>query len=143
MPDAAWPFKAAQEAALRGSAALQAAMGQQKPKVDTEPPTNNKAPYVIIGNDTLTTERAEGCAAEAEITSEVNWWSLPDPPDRGKQARDMGEAIVGALAGDAPLSVEGWETVEWSVESLRYVTDPDGSTHGIGVFTYQLTEQVA
>lgn len=141
MPDVAWPFKAAQEAALRGSAALQAAVGQPRPKVDTEPPANNKAPYVIIGNDTITPIRHEGCADEAEVTSEINWWSLPDPPDRGAQARAMGAAITGAL-GEA-FAVEGWDVDEWEVETLRYVTDPDGSTHGTAVMTYQLTEQVA
>lgn len=139
MPSPATAFKAAQEAALRGSADLKTAMGLATARIYTEAPTNAPVPYVVIGLDQVLIEQNEGCADEAEIFATVSWWSRVSPLDKGAQARAMGEAIVDAL--NLQLTITGWTVDVWELQQERYVTDPDQSTHGLAEFHYQLTAQ--
>lgn len=139
MPSPAAAFKAAQDAALRASGALTAAMATGGKGILTEVPTNQPPPYVVTGDDQVLLNTA-GCAADAEIFATVSWWSLKSPRDRGAQARAMGAAIIDAL--NAQLTLTGWDVDEWELQDERYSTDPDQSTHGIATFHYLLTEQV-
>lgn len=136
MTSPAAPFHAAQEAALRASAALATAMGVLK--VYTVVPANATLPYLVIGDDTVVPEFG-GCVEESEITATVSWWSKPAPP-QPDQARTMGAAIINALATD--LTLIGHVIDEYEVEAETYSTDPDGSTHGRAIFRYLLTETV-
>jgi hypothetical protein len=140
MNSPAAPFKAAQKAALRGSAALLSATGLAKPRVLTEVEPNEPVPYTVIGQVQVLLEENELCADEAEIFATVDWWSRTTPRDEGAQAQAMGAAIIAAL--NAALAVTGWEVVVWELQSETYVTDPDQSTHGQAVFHYLLTEIV-
>lgn len=151
MTTPAGPFKEAQEGELRAAptgAALAAAMGLDVPKIYTErPPAGPLAaplPYLVIGEDEVQLTRGDDCADEAEIFSTVHVWARKrlapgDAPDKGMQAREILGIAIGAL--NTEFEVEGWEIVEAELESERYVTDPDGSTHGMARFRYLLTEQ--
>lgn len=110
-------------------------------RVYVEVPANATLPYVLIGNDQVILTQNDGCADEAEIFSTVQWWSRTSPRDKGVQCRQMGSALVDALATD--LTVSGWEVVEWECQSEEYSTDPDQSSRGRAVFRYLLTEIVA
>lgn len=143
MPSPAGPFKLAQEAALRGSAALATAAGAAL-RIYTEVPVAGPSgvplPYLVTGQDQIILEADGDCADEAEIFASVGLWSRTDPLDKGAQCRAMGSAAIDAL--NVALSIDGWEVVVWELVSERYVTDPDQSTHGILDFRYLLTEQV-
>lgn len=139
MPSPASPFKAAQESAIRGSAALTAAMGTAGKGILTEVPTNQPTPYVVLGDNQVLLENHD-CAAEAEVFATVHVWSRTVPLDKGAQARAMGAALIAAL--NKQLTLAGWDVDEWELQDERYVTDPDNSTHAIITFHYLLTEQV-
>lgn len=141
MNSPAGPWKVAYEAVLRASAALRTAMDLPQARIYTDVPEKAKLPYVVIGDDQVIPESGEGCADEAEIFTTINLWSRTAPPDKGVQARAMGAAVIAALATD--LAVAGWDVDVWEVQSERYSTDPDQSTHGVIVFRHLLTEQVA
>lgn len=139
MGSPAQPFKVAQEAALRASSDLTTAMGG-KVRIYTEVPPNAPLPYIVIGGDQIILEN-DVCADEAEIFSTVNLWSRTNPLDHGVQARAIGSEVITAL--NQQLNLSGWTVDEWTVQSERYVTDPDGSSHGIITFQYLITEIVA
>lgn len=139
MPSPADPFKTAQEAALRASAALAAAMGGTV-RIYTEVPANAPLPYVVLGVDQVLQDTSSECADEAEVFATVGLWSRKTPPDRGAQARAMGSAAVDALNVD--LTIAGWAVDLAEVQSESYSTDPDQSTKGVLVFRYLLTEIV-
>lgn len=140
MPSPAVAFKAAEDAAVRDSAALASAMGTSGKGILTEVPVNQPCPYVVLGDHQILIFNGE-CAAEAEIFSTVSLWSLTSPRDKGAQARAMGAALVDAL--NAQLTLSGWTVDEWELQSETYSTDPDQSTHGVLVFHYLLTQQVS
>jgi hypothetical protein len=139
MADLAAGFHAAQETALRGSAALKTAMGLPSARIYTVVPKDVLLPYVLIGEDQVLYDQS-GCAGEGEIFATVNWWSKPTVPDV-TQSRAMGAAILTALVG--ALTISGHDVDEYELQDMTYATDPDGSTHGRAIFHYLTTEQVA
>ncbi len=139
MPSPAKPFHVGQQAAIRASAAVVAAMGQADPRVFVAVPTNAKPPYVKIGEDDVDYD-ASGCGGEGEIIATVSVWSRPDPP-QGSSARDIGAALVAALA--VPFAIDGHTIDVAELEGETYATDPDHSTRARLVFRYLTTEQVA
>lgn len=143
MHSPAGPFKVSQEAALRASSALAVIMSAPSPqpvsRIYTEVPINAAMPYIVLGDDQVLLENYI-CANQAEIYSTVHLWSMTSPLDKGAQARAMGSEIIGIL--NQALALDGWVIDEWELESERYVTDPDGSTHGFIAFHYQLTQLV-
>ncbi len=135
MSDLALAFHTAQEAALRGSAALAAAMGPQL-RLYSVVPTNSPLPMVVIGQDQIILEPDEECADEGEIFATVHLWARPEPP-QATTPLEIGAAVVAALL--VPLTLDGHEVVEWELVSADYSTDPDHSTHGVLVFRYLTT----
>lgn len=135
----AGPYRAAYDAALRGSAALRASMGGQV-RLYVEVPANAPLPYVVIGQDQVVTEDL-GCVLQAEATTTINLWSRTAPLDQGAQARAMAAAVIETLGASFPIA--GWDVDEVTVESESYVTDPDQSTHGTVILRHLLTQQVA
>jgi hypothetical protein len=140
MTSPAGPFKVAQEAALRASAALATAMGGTV-RLYTEVPANAPLPYIVIGQDDVSLEPAGDCATEAEITSTLTLWSRTSPLDKGVQARAIGSAVIGAL--NAELTITGWDVDLWELQGESYSTNADQSARGVVVLHYLLTEQVA
>jgi hypothetical protein len=141
MADLAAGFHAAQEAALRGSAALKTAMGLTTARIYTVVPKDVLLPYVLIGEDQVFYYKPPGgCPGEGEIFATVNWWSKPTVPDV-TQSRAMGAAILAVLV--ASLTVTGHDVDDYELQDMTYATDPDGSTHGRAIFHYLTTEQVA
>jgi hypothetical protein len=141
MPSPAESFHAAQDTALRGSAALIAAMAIAGKGILTEVAANQPVPYVIFGQNQIILQENEGCGFMAEVFATVSWWSRKTPLDKGAQARAMGAAIIDALLVE--LTVTGWDVDLWELQQERYVTDPDQSTHGMADFRYLLTQQTA
>jgi hypothetical protein len=136
MTSPALPFKAAEELALRNSAALLAAMGLERVRIYTEVPENAPLPYVLLGAHEISDEGA-GCGAAHTIVSTVQWWTKIVGDLKGSDvARQMGAAIITALFGD--LGIEGHATVLWEMETPEtYGTDPDQSSRGRVAFRYE------
>jgi hypothetical protein len=132
------PLHEAIEAALRASTALEAATATPFP-LFTVVPTNQSPPYIVIGDDQLLGDDTD-CADGAEAFVTVNVWTKPNPP-QGQSCRTICDLIRDIL--NAPLDVDGHEVVDWQVESLNFITDTDGSTHGICRFRYLISELVA
>jgi hypothetical protein len=129
-------FSVGQEAMLRSSTALRAAMGLDKARIYNGPvPANAVLPYVVLGEDQILGDDIE-CAESAEIHSTVHVWSRPEPPTAA-EAKRIGDTLIGLLK--RPLVVGGYVVDEWQLESARYNTDPDGSTHGWLSFRYLIT----
>jgi len=139
MPSAAEAFKVAEDAAVRGSAALVSAMGLGGKGILTEVPTNVTPPYVVMGEHQIIISQNPGCADEAEVFATIHWWSRPANPDKQAQARAMGAAIAAAV--QLELTLTGWDVDDWQPQDERYSTDPDHSTHGILSTRYLLTQQ--
>lgn len=131
-------FRAAQDAAVRAGAADLAAAAGETVRVAVERPDELPLPYVILGEDQDFPE-ATDCGVEAELFATVHLWSRTKPTDRGAQARAIGAVLIALLAVE--LDLEGWVVDLAELESQRYVTDPDRSTHGVLTFRYLLTEQ--
>ena len=137
MSSPAKPFKAAQEAALRGSSALATAMGGTV-RLYTEVPTDAILPYVVIGQDEID-DLSEGCGEAHSIVSTVQWWTKMVGAAKGSDAaRSMGVAIIAAL--NTELAITGHVTVLVAMEEREsYGTDPDRSSRGRVAFRYETT----
>ncbi|PLR25066.1 hypothetical protein SGCZBJ_12580 [Caulobacter zeae] len=138
MASPALPFKRAEEAALRASAALKAAMGLAEVRLYTEVPTNAPLPYVVLGQHEID-DQSDGCGEAHEIVSTVQWWTKIVAGVPGSDvARLMGAAIVQAL-GEA-LEIEGHAVVLAEMETPEtYGTDPDQSSRGRVAYRYETT----
>ena len=138
MPSPALPFKSSEEAALRASAGLKAAMGLTIVRVYIEVPTNAPLPYVVVGAHEID-DLTDDCGAAHSIVSTVQWWTKAVGDFEGSDAvRKQGDAIADALF--RPLDIPGHATVLWEMEEpARYGTDPDGSSRGRVVFRYETT----
>lgn len=138
MSDIAERFAVAQEAVLRGSAALATAMGLAKVRVYEVAPTNAPKPYVKIGDDQIVDDSDE-CQDGSEIFSTIHIWSQPEPPSTS-QARRMSAVVRGLLNAD--LGIAGHETILAEHQDTRFLTDPGGATHVVMTFRY-LTMPIA
>jgi hypothetical protein len=141
MDSPAAPFKLAEEAALRGSVALQTAMGLSLPRIYYEVPENAPLPYVALGDHEVDDD-SDGCGEAHTIVTTVKWWTKIIGEVKGSDAaRQMGAAIILALLRQ--LAIEGHVTVLWEMEvPERYGTDPDQSTWGRVTFRYETTALV-
>jgi hypothetical protein len=137
MASPAVPFQAAEEAALRGSAALAAAMGQAV-RYYVEVPEKAPLPYVVGGAHEID-DLSDGCGEEHSIVSTVQWWAGMVGDVKGSDVvRAMGAAIIPALL--AELQIEGHEVVLAVMEAPEtYGTDPDQSSRGRATFRYETT----
>ncbi len=132
MSDVAEQFSIAQEAAVRDSAALAAAMGLAQPRIYPVRPPNVAYPYLVIGEDQIIDDSDE-CQEGSEIFSTLHLWDKPEPPSN-RRARAI-EAVLRRLL-NADLAIAGHETIEHAYEGVRFLTDPDGATHGVLTFRY-------
>ena len=141
MSSPALAFKAAEEAAVRGSDALLAAMGLTTARIYHEVPENAPLPYVVLGSHEIQDE-SDGCGEAHSIVSTVQWWTKIVGAVKGSDAvRQMGAAIVAALL--RRLAIDGHDTVLWEMEvSETYGSDPDQSSRGRVVFRYETTALV-
>lgn len=139
MNSPAVPFKVAEEAALRGSAGLLAAMGLPVVRIYTEVPENAPLPYVVLGQHEIDDLSDDGCGDAHSIVSTVQWWTKSVGDVKGSvTARLMGGAIIQALFRE--LAIEGHATVLWEMEEPEhYGTDPDQSSRGRVAFRYETT----
>lgn len=137
MPSPAIPFKAAQAAALRGSAALAAAMGGVV-RLYTEVPAKAPLPYVVVGADEID-DLSDGCGEAHSIVATVQWWTQMVGAVKGSDAaRAMGSAIIAALLTE--LAIAGHDTVLAVMEGPEtYGTDPDQSSRGRVSIRYETT----
>lgn len=127
-------FLEAVEAALLASDDLRDAMGLAKPRVYVERPTNAPKPYVLIGDDSNQPDAA-GCVDGDEVLSTVDWYAAD-----ARQARRMGAAIVAAL--DLELEIVGHAVIVHELSGERYLTDPNGSTHGVADLRFETVPDV-
>lgn len=138
MSSPALPFKVSEEAALRASAALKAAMGLTEVRLYTEVPKNAPLPYVVIGQHEID-DLSDGCGGAHSIVSTVQWWTKEVGVSKGSTAvRQQGAAILAALFEE--LTIVGHKTVLVEMEEPEsYGTDPDQSSRGRVVLRYETT----
>lgn len=123
-------FTEAQYAALKASEALAEAMGLTEPRVYRVLPTGAKVPYVVVGEDQLIDDslECEGNEVEgAEIFSTVHVWTKPDPPE-ALSPREIAAVVRKVLK---TITIPGYRVMESEFEDVRYLTDPDQSTHAV------------
>lgn len=128
-------FHTAQDAALRGSAALAALWPGGVARIYSVVPQNAPLPYILTGGDQIIEESTE-CGSGSEINALVHIWTRPDPPDV-QLGRKMAGAVRDALAPD--LAIAGFDTVLALFVETRHLTDPDGSSHAVMAFRYSVT----
>lgn len=129
-------FTAAQKAALEASAPLALAMGG-KSTIFTVLPTNKPTPYVVLGEDQIL-EDGDDCTVGAEIFATTHVWARP-PTLEANSARRIAALVRDLLNAD--LNITGFRTVDFEFVDVRYLTDPDQSTHAVISHRY-LVEQV-
>jgi len=134
MSDPAAAFHAAQDLALRGSAALAALFPGGVARIYSVVPQNAPLPYVVTGEDQIL-EDSDECVSASEIFANVHVWTAPDPPD--VQAGRQIAGLVRALLVD--LDVLGFDLVLGDFVDVRHFTDPDGSSHAVLGFHYLVT----
>lgn len=91
-------------------------------------PAKQSLPYIYIGQDDF--EADYDSADLTECTVEVHAFA---------STRDEVKLIAGQIraALDAQLVIPDYLVLEWSYESTRYITDPDGLTeHAVLQFRY-------
>lgn len=91
-------------------------------------PAKQSLPYIYIGQDDF--ESVYDSADLTECTIEVHAFAT---------TRDEVKLIAGQIrsALDTQLTIPGHLVFEWSYESTRYITDPDGLTeHAVLEFRY-------
>lgn len=128
-------FAAAEQAALRASTALGAAMGGRV-RLYTEVPENAPLPYVVVGQHEIDDD-SDGCGRAHSIVSTLRWFAaaIGDKPG-AVVAREMGDLIVDLLFVE--LAIEGHATILVEMETPEaYRTEPDGSSSGLVGFRYE------
>jgi len=135
MADPAAAFHAAEDAALRGSAALAALFPGGVVRVYSTVPQNAPLPFIRIGDDQII-EDSDECASGSEIFATVHVWTKPDPPSV-QLGRQIAGVIRETLAPD--LAIAGFDTVLARFQDTRLLTDPDGSSHAVLTFHYFTT----
>ena len=131
MADPAVAFHTAQEATLRGSAALAALFAPALARVYSVVPQNAPLPFIRIGDDQIL-EDSDECVSGSEIFALVHVWTRPDPPDV-QLGRQMAGVIRAALTAD-DLEIAGFEMILGEFQDARHLTDPDGSSHAVIAF---------
>lgn len=138
MSSPALPFKVAEEAALRASAALKVAMGLATVRLYTEVPKNALLPYGVIGQHEID-DLSEDCGGAHSIVSTIQWWTKDVGATKGSVAvRQQGAAIIAALFVELAITGHATTMVEME-EPESYGTDPDQSSRGRVVFRYETT----
>lgn len=134
MSDPGPAFHAAQEAALRASAPLQAAFGGSV-RVYSVVPTNQIFPFIRIGDDQIVDDSDE-CQEGSEIISRVHVFTEPDPP-QAQLVRRIASAVRDTLKAD-PVIV-GHATVLSEFLDTQHTSEPSGVSHAVLSFRYLTT----
>lgn len=129
--DSQWAVQQAIYAALRGSTAVKALIGNPA-RVYDYVPTDSTFPYVTIGEGTAVPGEADTKSEDGmEQTINVHTWSRERGMSETKQI--MG-AVIDAL-DQANLSIAGFSLVMLRFEFSESMMDPDGLTrHGVQRF---------
>jgi hypothetical protein len=118
MSDPSLELQAALVAAMKGH--IGSAVGS---RIYDDVPEEPQYPYVSLGPCQVLPDKA-GCIDGAEVFPQIDVWS---------HAVGFGEAktiVKGILAvlDDAPLALNGFDTVIFQLQSINYLQDPDGLT---------------
>lgn len=141
MSDPSEAIQNAIEAALRGSAAVKVAMGLASARVYTliapvDATGNALFPHIIIGEDQIIGDDIE-CGEASDVAVTVHVYARAATPAATRlQAKAIAGAVRAALA--AKLTLVGHEMIDWTYETTRHLTDPDGLTaHSVVSLEYQ------
>lgn len=134
MSDPGAAFHTAQEAALRGSAELQAALGGTV-RVYSVVPTNQTFPFIRIGDDQILDD-SDDCQEGSEIVSRVHVFTAPNPP-QAQLVRSIASAIRDTLKAD--LGIAGHDTILSEFVDTQHLSEPDGVSHAVLTFRYLTT----
>jgi hypothetical protein len=91
-------------------------------------------PYCKFGEFQLLPENGE-CLEGAQVFMTLHAFSRPEPKVGSTENKKLGRAIIAAL-DDADLTTPDVSVNSCLLESVNYITDPDGLTsHGVLVFS--------
>lgn len=92
-------------------------------------------PRITIGDEQVIDDGTT-CGDAWEVFSDVHVWSRPVAGSK-LEAKDLGAAIKARLA--TTLTVEGFDVISATIETMRSFRDPDGQTeHAVLTFRYLL-----
>jgi hypothetical protein len=80
-------------------------------------------PYVSLGPCQVLPDKA-GCIDGAEVYPQIDVWSQSNG---AKEIKEATKAVLAAL-DDQELTVPGFNVVLFEIQSVSYLTDPDGKT---------------
>jgi hypothetical protein len=136
MADPAAAFTAAQDAALRSSVALNGLWPDGRARIYSVVPQNAPLPIIRIGDDQVL-EDSTDCVSASELFATVHVWTRPDPP-----SVNLGRQIAGVIRDiltDDSFTIAGFDVVLATFVDTHHLTDPEGSSHAVMSFHYDLT----
>lgn len=137
MSDPSVAMQEAVEAVLRSDAGVKAQFpgGGAVRLYTLSAPTGSPFPYILIGEDQVVGDDTE-CSPASEITVTVHAYAREEVP---AASRVKAKAIAGAMRASlsTKLSLDGHAVIDWTYETTRHLTDPDGLTaHSVVSLTY-------
>ena len=139
MSDPALALQNAIEAALRDDATLQALFGGTVRLYTLTATLDDRGearfPHIVIGQDQVIGDDTV-CGEASEVSVTVHAYARESRPS---ETRAKCKAIAGAIraALTRKLTLVGHVMDDWTFESARHLTDPDGLTaHAVLDFTY-------
>lgn len=135
MSDPSLAMQDAVEAALRGDAAVKAAFAGVTRLYTLSAPVDAPFPHLIIGEDQVVGDDTE-CGPASDITVSVHVYARgADPAGGRREAKTIAGAVRAALS--KALTLDGHVVIDWTYETTRHLTDPDGLTaHSVVELTY-------
>lgn len=120
MSDPSLELQGALVASLKAIGALPAVVGG---RVYDVAPMNAVFPYLTLGDCQVLPDKAD-CIDGVEVYPQIDVWSRAVGYP---ETKTITKAVLAKL-DDQPLSVTGFNTVVFQVQSVNYLRDPDGLT---------------
>lgn len=136
MSDPSEAIQNAIEATLRADAAVKATFGGTTRLYTLTAPVGSPFPYILIGEDQVIGDDIE-CGPASEVAVTVHVYAREGTP---AASRLKAKAVAGAVrkALTAQLTLVGHVMIDWTFESTRHLTDPDGLTaHSVLNLSYE------
>jgi hypothetical protein len=138
MSDPSVAIQNAIEAALRASVPVKTEFGGTTRLYTLSAPVGATFPYILIGEDQIIGDDIE-CGAASEVAVTIHVFAREATPAASRlKAKTIAGAARTALT--AKLTLTGHVMIDWTFETTRHLTDPDGLTaHSVLSLSYYTT----
>lgn len=136
MSDPSVAIQNAIDAALRTAVAVKSEFGGTTRLYTLSAPVGALFPYILIGEDQIIGDDIE-CGAASEVAVTIHVFARSDTPAASRlKAKAIAAAVRTALT--AKLTLTGHVMIDWTFETTRHLTDPDGLTaHSVLSLSYE------